>query len=133
VACPLDLVVPLLVSVARPLLVPLEASPRAVSLVRHLLVSLVVEDPLVGLVSRIDISGLFTCTLTFLLSAGFAPPPGFAPQGAPRKSFLAPLKAYQGIFLNANGFATAGAFQPPPGFQPPGQGRGYPPPGFPGR
>ncbi|CAG7956310.1 unnamed protein product [Penicillium salamii] len=41
---------------------------------------------------------------------GFALPPGFAPQGGPPTGF-----------------------QPPPGFQPPGQGRGFPPPGFPGR
>lgn len=66
----------------------------------------------------------------FALLAGFAPPPGFVPPGAPRKSLSLSNSPF---FLQLTPLILAGAFQPPPGFQPPGQGRGYPPPGFGGR
>jgi hypothetical protein len=88
----LDSVALPLALVARLLQVPLEASLLVVSLARHHLVSLVVEDPLVDLVSSISIkvSAVYTYTDFLLFLAGFAPPPGFAPQGAPRKSSLRP-------------------------------------------
>ena len=62
--------------------------------------------------------------LNIYLTAGFAPPPGFA--AGPRKCICV-LQSLKANVIIAQGF------QPPPGFQPPGGGRGFPPQGFGGR
>jgi hypothetical protein len=74
----------------RPVLVdrhPQEAldSPLAASLVLLLLASLGVEAPLADPVSTPMCRDYLGLKLTGSFLAGFAPPPGFAPQGGPRK------------------------------------------------
>jgi hypothetical protein len=91
-ANPLDVVYPsdleallLVLEDPHPLLVASLDSPQVVSQERRHRDSLAVEHPREDLVSYPGANMLGSMQIIDFYIAGFAPPPGFAPQGGPRK------------------------------------------------